>query len=450
MKSIPIQKQLERMSRQRWSRRGIRTLLRAIWLGLSLCCLAIGAHILIGWPIDFARLQIVALASVALGALFLLRPRIPPREVARRIDQRYNLQEQMSTALEISAQGQTEGVAGYLIQQASHTAHQVQQNAKRKQRLPWAEMATLFALLLLAVGMLLLANIGGMNAIHGSAQPLPPLAGPRDPQQEFPMEPMNNPQGNQPEQDQSAQTQNEPPVSSNEQQALGILADALRDLSVTRPAAEALDRNDTDNAAQQLREVADQADQLSDETRRDLANSLQNAANEIGATEPELTEQLRDSSYGLQQSQQDAAQALDDLARAVEQLGDTEEETPPQEDEDQSQQEQNQPAQGQQNWQNQDQGQQEEQDPPPSEQRERPRNPFERLNVEGVPLELESGDTGDTPTSSDSDETPSNEEGNQFEQQTQQDDTRIQIGDDPLRIPADARDVVQEYFSPQQ
>ncbi len=403
---------------------------------------------LIGWPIDYTRLQILALASIALGALFLLRPRIPPHEVARRIDQRYNLQEQMSTALEISAQGQTEGVAGYLLQQASHTAHEVQQHAKRKQRLPWAEMATLFALLLLAIGMLLLANIGGMNIAHSTAQPLPPLAGPRDPQQEFPMEPFNNPQGNQSEQNQPAPSENEPPVSGNEQQALGILADALRDLSVTRPAAEALDRNDTDSAAQHLREVADQADQLSDETRRDLADSLQNAANEIGATEPELTQQLRDSSYGLQQGQQDAAQALDDLARAVEQLGNTEEEAPPQEE--QSQQEQNQSQQGQQNWQDQDQGQEESQEPPPSEQRERPRNPFERLNVEGVPLELESGDTGDTPTGSDSQETPSNEEGNQFEQQTQQDDTRIQIGDDPLRIPADARDVVQEYFSPQQ
>jgi hypothetical protein len=302
------------------------------------------------------------------------------------------------------------------------------------------------ALLFLAFGLFLLVNLNPMGAISKVPLPLPPLAGPDDPLNQFPDEPFAG---------QSGTTASEPGAGEQgasgeggDQQSIAALAEALRDLSVTRPAAEALDQGDTGGAAQSLREVADQADQLSQDTRNELSGALQEAAEEIGPQNPDLSTELRDNASQLQQEPQQAAQALDDLASSVEQLGSGDQQTT---QEQVAQQDQQQEQQGQQ-WGEQPQGiaGMAGNDSPPSQQRERP-TPSERLNVEGVPLELESGDQANTPAEGSEQQMPEVEAGSgRFERsgESATDDTRIQTGDDPLRIPADLRDVVQEYFSP--
>jgi len=73
------------------------------------------------------------------------------------------------------------------------------------------------------------------------------------------------------------------------------------------------------------------------------------------------------------------------------------------------------------------------------------------LGVDGVPLELESDGPGNTPTQGNPDGPTApgggSAGGGGFSSGSPS-AAPVEIGDDPLRIPADLRDVVQDYFSP--
>jgi hypothetical protein len=466
-----LQKQLERFATDRWARRGIRGLIRATWLGLSFWSFWLGGHLLFGWPLDYLTLEIVVLVCIAVGALLLLRPRMKSREVARRLDQRFGLEEQMTTAEELSATlpegSKPEGVASYLLWHARHNSHQIHRYARTKQMLPWAEIVALFAAILMAVGMFLLIHINQPVAASVQPAPLPPPAGPGRPPVAFPNDSLALPQGDtaapdgRPGQGEGETGQGKGggegieagPGTGSNQQAISALADALRDLSITRPVADALDEADTAGAARTLREIADQADQLSQKTRHEIAEALRQAATDIGPTDGELANDIRDSAFRLERDKQQAAQSLEDLANMVEQLGGQQPGVPAQS--------QPPPAQQGNNEQPQDR-----QDPPqgapggagntplPGDQHERKPDPAERLDVEGVPLELEGG-PGDEERASDSEQDgpPAQVEpvggGSGFEQDAATlNDEEIQAGADPLRIPPDLRHVVQTYFSP--
>jgi hypothetical protein len=77
--------------------------------------------------------------------------------------------------------------------------------------------------------------------------------------------------------------------------------------------------------------------------------------------------------------------------------------------------------------------------------------PNDRLGVEGQPVPLESNGAGDVPAqASDKPPTPSGANANGgFTQGGASSNQRVQVGDDPLRVPIDERDVVQGYFQPQ-
>lgn len=428
----------------------MRTLLRAAALGMSVWSIGMGLHLLAGWPLDYTILQALMLACVAFGAVLLLRPRMKANQVAERLDRRFHLKEQITTALEVSRQGTAEGVAHHLVERAHYNAQKVHYNVRLRQRAPWVEVVALLALLLLGGGMYLQANLDSLNAAQRPPLPLPPLAPPGTLPQEFPE---LSPPGSTGQQNDQAggggaeRGNGQPePTAQNPQQSLETLADALRDQSVTRPAAEALDQGDTAGAAQSVREVADQSDQLSPQTRAELSDALRQAADEIGAYDPELAGNLRESADGLQQENGNgAARALDNLAGAIEQLGNGQQQGQA------AQAEQSGAQQSPQDWEDQGGGQPNAGNaPPPSEQRELP-TPPERLNVEGVPLELQGGDTASAPTDGSTEGTPDTDAlSGSFEQRGNNPDDAPEedVGEDPLSIPPDMRDVVQDYFTP--
>lgn len=456
MKPLLLQKQLERLATDRWARQGVRTLLRTTSLGLSIWSLGLGGHLLFGWPLDFTLLQALVLGCIALGALALLRPRMKPHDVARRLDRRFELKEQISTAIEVGADVRPEGVAGHLLGRARHNTYQIQRDTLLRQRLPWPEIIMLVAMVLMAMGMLLMTSLSTSEEFNQNPLVIPPLAGPDAlPENQFPPEPFAAPQAAGQPASEEGQRGNAAASAANSQQAMNALADALRDLSITRPAAEALDQGNTAAAAQSIRELADQAEQLSQETRRELSQALQQAADETGAQSPEFSNQLRESASQLGMGARPAARALDDLANAIEQLG---EQAPPIAQEEEQQGEEGQPQQPPGPAQQPGQpggspagGQGDMANPPPSEQRELPAPP-ERLGVDGVPLELEGGDEANAPTEGDEEqsETADGMGGGAFEHRSGSapDDLRGSAGADPLRIPADLQDVVKEYFSP--
>jgi hypothetical protein len=453
----PLHLQLKQLASNRRARRGMRMLIRFAWLGLSVWCIALGGHLLFGWPIQIELLVLLILGCIALGTFLLLRRPLSPQEAAQRLDQRFRLNNQLATALEVDAQGQRDGVAAYLLAQSQQTMNRVQRYVTRHQRFPWSDLTTLAGLLILGLGLLLMVGLGLPN-LQPSAAPLPNLV-PPEPPEEFPPEPFEsqdesqtdgNDESGSEETDAGSEGSEEGAGNGGQAAAMAALADALRDQSATRAAADALDQGDTDAAAQELRELADQANQLSQTTRSDLAESLREAADDVRNDSPVLAEQLRQNADDLERGGQNAAQALENLASLAEQLGgegtagqDQGQQSAPGPENQQGQGQSGQSEQGQ----NQGQGGGVGNEPSlPGEQR-----PSERLGVDGVPLELESEGEGDTPTESNSDEPVSGGSVGSFQPgPSEPDDRTVQTGEDPLRIPPDLRDVVQEYFSPEE
>jgi hypothetical protein len=447
-------------------------LLRAAWLSVCIWCIALGGHMLWGWPLQVNIVGAAALALIGGAVVLLLRPRLAARAAANRLDRRFHLDEQLATAVEVAATNPPPGsIAARLVMESSHTAELLQRRIGRRQRPPWQDVLTLVALSLVAIGLWVISGVGFPN-LAASPLPLPPLASAQDPAQQLPQEPQAPDQSGQTAPGETGQPGQSGVAAQNgaagDPQAIQALADALRDQGATRPAAEALDRGDLAGAAQQLRELADQASQLSQSSRDDLANALEDAAQQIEGSDPQLADQLNQSADGLRQGEQDAAEALDDLARAIEQLP------------------QAQPGQqAEQGGQDGQPGEQAGQDGQPGEQagsqagpageqgqgeqqgqgegngtgagsgsggEQRQSQPNERLGVEGQAVPLESSGEGNIPAQSSDDKPPipSGAAGNGgFTQGGTSSDQRVQVGDDPQRVPIDERDVVQGYFQPQ-
>lgn len=397
-----------------------------------------GVSLFFGVPLRWQWLAAVGLACVAGGALIVLRPRMSAGEVARRLDRRFQLNEQIATALELGAA--PAGVEVYLLDESRRALGQIRRYTGRRQGFPWSEVALIMALLIILGGMAALLGIGAQGPL-AATEPLPPLAQPQDPAAQFPDEPFSAPGTQQT----GPGTGQAPGVG--DPAALQALADALRDQSVTRQAAESLDQGDLAGAAQSLRALADQAGQISQQARNDLGSALRQAASQVEGSSPGLAEQLRSSADGLQSgSDTQAAQALEDLAGAVEQMGTGQAA---------------QPGAGQQPGTAQSPGQGEGQQGEgqqgagggagdaslPGEQRAQP---SPRLGVDGVPLELDAQGDGTTPTQGQANGSAggTGDSGNFSQGGASPGTDPVQAADDPLRIPADLRDVVQDYFSP--
>jgi hypothetical protein len=439
MRYTSLSRRIERLATNRWARQALLTLLRSVMFGISAIGIGIGYSLFRNQEPPFAVLLAIGLGCVAVGGGFLLwRRRLSTQEAARQLDQRFHLNEQLATALEMQQRGPVEGVGVVLLEQANTTSRQVQQYIERHQRRIWPEAAATFALVLLGLGLFVLLQLGDTTELP-TAEALPPLVPPENVEQPPP-----------PEENQAAENNTAPQAGAEtgvseagafDQESASALADALRDQSATRPAADALDQGDAAGAAESLRELADQAEQLSPETRRDLAQELQEAAARIEQNNPALADQVRESAYGMQEGQ-DHAEALENLADAVEQLAGN------------GQQQQagteGAPAgsdgqqQGDQGGSTGAGGSEASDAPPPPAMRERP---YEPLGVDGVPLELESDGGGQASDGAGDAATSAGGSGFSPSQGAVADET-VQIDEDPLRIPAELRDVVQEYFSP--
>lgn len=471
----PLLQQLQRLATERWTRQALRTLLQATSVSIGVWCIGLGASLLWRWPINLTLLTAVSLAVIGVALLTLLRKPMSPAEVARRLDRRFQLNEQLATAVEVVYSGaQPSPVVEKLLERSGRTIGGVRQHVRQRQRTPWTDLLTFLALLIVAAGLFLLSGISGFNTTT-LATTLPALPQASDPNQQFPEEaPLPIPgveqaggpgagetmapaPGEMPGQ---AQQANGPAQgAAADPQTLEALANALRDQGATRPAADALDRGDTAQAAQSLRELADQADSLSEQARQALAESLRDAARDISSRDPALANQLRESARELE-NEASAAQGLEDLAQAIDQLGESSAEASASEPApgtasagepqagQQGEQPGNQPGQqgadGEPNGPGQQANQGSAAGNNPSEQR--PITPAGRLGVEGQPVELEAEGGGQTAEGQNNPETML--QGSTGSTSGSQTGVGGAIGADPLRIPLDERDVVQGYFQP--
>src|SRR5215211_7015096 len=185
----PLLHKLNQLSTDRWARRGVRMLLRAAWLSVCIWCIALGGHMLWGWPLQINVIAAVALAIIGGAVVLLLRPRLAPRMAAARLDRRFHLDEQLATAVEVAATTPPPGsIAARLVMESSHTAELLHRRITRRQRPPWHDILTLIALSLVAVGLWIISGVGFPD-LASSPLPLPALAGAQDPAQQLPQEP---------------------------------------------------------------------------------------------------------------------------------------------------------------------------------------------------------------------------------------------------------------------
>jgi hypothetical protein len=267
------------------------------------------------------------------------------------------------------------------------------------------------------------------------------------------------------------------------QQALEALADALRDLAVTRAAAEAIDRGDLAGAAESLRGLADQLGELSEEARAELGDTLDEAANGVGEQAPGLSQPLQEGSQALgADNLGQAGQALADLAEALEALQEAQEapqETAqaPQEPQPGEEQSQAQAESGNEPAADTEPPQAGEPESPPAETADEGLEPAEqppdegdgtgegdgegegqdqpteaeRLALEGQPLELESDseqldEQVLQPAELDAEAGDRLTEDSPFARSSANAST--DLGPDPLTYPWDKREIIRRYFTP--
>ncbi|MBI2941256.1 MAG: hypothetical protein HYY04_12545 [Chloroflexi bacterium] len=108
--------------------------------------------------------------------------------------------------------------------------------------------------------------------------------------------------------------------SARAQAALGELADTLRDASVTREVADALNRGDYARASQALVDIAKQADKISPQGRQELAEKLREAAERTQNLNPEMSQRAAEAASALERGDLEAAQqAMQEMAGAISQ-----------------------------------------------------------------------------------------------------------------------------------
>lgn len=459
IQDIHLKKRLASLAGILSRRATLRAIFQAFWLAVVVFIIGLGLVIWRGWPLDLRQF---ALAGAAIGGLYilidLLLNRINLRRLAYLLDRRLNLHEQTATAVDVANRpGEKTYLDGLLIQQASVTLKQAENRVRRVGWIPWRELETLFATLLIAVGVYALIGLG-VSLPGVTPRSLPALPNPAAKQTQ---PPRLVPQPGGPGDRQVAVPG--PGLSDSVRRALEALAGALGDQATTAATAEALRQGDIPGAAEALRRLADQVNSLSPGARRDLSQALRRGEQATQRDAPSLSDQLRRSASGVERGGTQAQRGLEDLARELERLAQ------PGANQQAQAPGQGQPA-GQGQGQNQGSGQQQGQQQGQANQGQdgqgagqgqgqgagqgagqQTEGTDDRAGAEGVPVELAAQPDPSEPTTrrADPEAQPKGvARGGQFGQGGAPGGATVEAAADPLRYPWDLRSVVQDYFTP--
>lgn len=317
-----VVKGIDRIATRVWIQRGMAILVRSVWLTVLVGCLWLAADLLGGPELNTTGL-------LALGAVLLVCSLVvaalsrPTREqVARMLDRSFALQERVTTALgnigvDVPAAGEPVDVTYLQVADAANAITAVQTHQAFRLRLPVRELVMAVALGLAFAALAFARGAGGgIPPVQSNVVPAFVPAAERFVQ---PEQPADTPDA----QDVPTveQVQQMVQTSIENQQDLDRLADALSDHAVTREAAELLQDGKYAEAAEELRDVANNADQLSDEARAELAEDLSQAAAQMSESNTSLSQSTENAAEGLQQGGEPAKDGMRDLANAVEQSG---------------------------------------------------------------------------------------------------------------------------------
>lgn len=317
---------LNRLTRRLWLLRALTILVRSVWL-----VTLVGSIWLLlerqGGPVFHGeRLPPVAVVLVIIGVLFAALVRPTRRQVARMLDRSFGLHERMTTAVDnlgraVPKEGERASVVYLQIADAANVVADLRGHPAFRLRLPVREIALGIAFALLMAALFFLRGVGG-GIPPVSAGAVPAFVPAADRIAEEAAAAQAEAQAALAEAPTAAEVQERAELSNAARQDLQQLGEALDDHAVTRPAADAIQRGDYDGAADDLRGLAADADQLSPSARQELAEDLEQAAGEMSAGENGLAEASQAAADGLQQGEQAAEEGMRDLGDAVERTGD--------------------------------------------------------------------------------------------------------------------------------
>lgn len=314
---------LDAVRRRLWLRHALHALFRAVWLAVAGAAVWMAGSLLLAGPALALRpLGTAVVAALLVGVVFALVAKPSRRQTARMLDRTFGLQERLATAVEhlgrgVPAAGESASVTYLQMADAANVMDELRRHPLLGVRPPTREIV------LAVFWALVLAALAFLRGVGGS---LPPLAEavvpPFTPAVERPEAPAA-----------AAAADAEAPALSVEevlarsaqsaqaQRDLAALAAALADQAVTSNAAEAIRAGDYEGAADDLRELAPDAGQLSEASRGDLAANLDAAAATMAPEGSSLRPASQEAAAGLRAGAQPATEGLRSLAEAVEQTG---------------------------------------------------------------------------------------------------------------------------------
>jgi hypothetical protein len=312
---------LDRIATRVWIQRMLAIVARGVWLTLLVGCLWLLADLLGGPAFDRQIWLATGVVFVLCSLVFAVLSRPSRAQVARMLDRSFTLQERVSTALgnigkDIPAQGEHASVVYLQIADAANALTAAQELPAFRLRPPARELVMAIALALAFAALAFARGAGGsVPPAQSNVVPAFVPAAQRfvQPEAQPSPDPQNAPS--------VAEVQQMVQTSIDNQQDLQALADALSDHALTHDAAEQIQQGNYSQAAEELRDVANQADQLSQSERDDLAGDLSQAASQMSNGNQSLSDATQQAADGLKQGGDPAKGGVRDLANAVEQSG---------------------------------------------------------------------------------------------------------------------------------
>jgi hypothetical protein len=312
-----------------WVWRLVRLLVRSLWVagllvlgGWLLAAVTGRAFVWEGWAAAAAALAVV---------LFLVMALWPVRaeRVARRLDSRFEMRDQFAAAYEVAQRGPENYIERDLLNAADGTLGEVRRQLRFRFNVPWPdlELALLVGVGLVAAGYYLAAASGSAapTVLRAAPEPLPAVG--LEPLVSLPGVPAEFQPGGigqvgvDPGEGASAGVLE----AANAQALIDALAEALSQTTLTQSAGTSLAQGDADQAAEELRNLARDAEGISDQARADLAQALREAAQKLEGSNPEQAQALRAAADALEQEASSAAaqnaaaaDALEGLAQMIE------------------------------------------------------------------------------------------------------------------------------------
>ena len=261
----------------------------------------------------------IAVAGIVLGLAYgwLIRP--DRLMVAGMLDRTFGLEERIVTAFD--RPGDDGHVSRLQLADAANTFEDTMSEIPRAAMVPIREIAAC----LIAVGALVTVLLSyvphdGIAAAGESPVPQFVLASERLAVREntIPDRPVDNAPTTQ-DAATIAEIQERGRESQSARDDLARIAEALRDHPITQPAAEAIANGDYAAAAEALRSASQAAGSMDQQSRDALADDLDQAADQIAETNPELAQSAQEAADDLRAGGTDAETALSELAEQVDQ-----------------------------------------------------------------------------------------------------------------------------------